>query len=112
MVMLLMTCGPLLGGAAKGYHEHLKVNNKPVQMKLDTRTAVSMMSHQQWKIITNGQPVRPDQGKPLRGCLGHKVKVVGQVDVNVEYEGNKYNYHCSENTSQHCLAVIGSLLSS
>ena len=48
--------------------------------------AISVMSEQQWKALTNGEPVKPYQGKPLRGYSGHEVRVVGQVDVNVECE--------------------------
>ena len=39
--------------------------------------------------MTNGEPVKPYQGKPLRGYSGHEVKVVGQAKVKVEYEGQQ-----------------------
>ena len=65
----------------QGYHVHFKVNHKPVQTELDTGAATSVMSEQQWKGLTNGKPVK---GKPLRGYSGHEVRVMGQVDVNVE----------------------------
>ena len=49
------------GGVTQGYHVHLKINNKPLRMELDTGAAVSVMSHQQWKIMTNSEPVCPYQ---------------------------------------------------
>ena len=76
----------ITGGVTQGYHVHLKVNHKPVQMELDTGAAVSVMSEHQWKTLTSGDPVKPYRGKPLQGYSGHEVKVVGQADVNVEYE--------------------------
>ena len=79
----------ITGGVTQGYHVHLKVNRKPVQMELDTGAAVSVMSEQQWETLTNGKPVEPYQGKLLRGYSGHEVKVVGQADVNVDYEGQQ-----------------------
>ena len=60
------------------------INCKPVQMELDMGAAVSVISEQQWKALTNGEPVKSYQSKPLRGYSGHEVRVVGQVDVNVE----------------------------
>ena len=52
----------ITGGLTQGYQVHLKVDCKPVQMELDTGTA---MPEQQWKALTNGKPVKPYQGKPL-----------------------------------------------
>ena len=103
------------GGVTQGYQVHLKVNRKPVQMELDTGAAVSVMSEQQWKALTNGEPVKPYQDKPLRGYSGHEVRVVGQVDVNVEYERQLVQLPLlivEGNTNQLCLAVTGLLLSS
>lgn len=58
-------------------------------MELDTGVAVSVMSEQQWnETFTESKPLKPYTGKPLHGYAGHKVQVVGQVMVNVEY-GNQ-----------------------
>ena len=35
------------------------------------------------------QAIATYQGKPLQGYSGQKLKVVGQADVNVEYEGQQ-----------------------
>ena len=56
----------ITGGVTQGYHVHLKINHKAVQMELDTGAAVLVMSKQQWKNLTNNEPVKPYQGKPLR----------------------------------------------
>ena len=73
----------ITGGVTQGYYVHLKINCNPVQLELDTGAAVSVMSEQQWKIMTKSEPVKPYQGRPLRGYSGHEVKVVGQVDVDI-----------------------------
>ena len=44
-----MTIWTIAGGPVEGYHIHLKLNNKPTNMELDTGAAVSVMSNQQWK---------------------------------------------------------------
>ena len=55
-------------------------------MELDTGIAVSVMSKQQWKtLFTESKPLRPYEGKSLRGYLGHKVHIIGQFTVDVEY---------------------------
>jgi len=46
-------------------------------MEVDTGAAISVMSEQQWKIMMNGEPIKPCHGRPLRGYLDHEVKVVG-----------------------------------
>ena len=56
----------ITGGVTQGYYEQLKLNNKPVRMESDTGPAVSVMSYQQWRIMTNGEPVRPYQGKCIQ----------------------------------------------
>ena len=60
---------------------HLKLDQKPVKMELDTGVTVFVMSEQQWK----SKPLRPYEGKPLRGYSGHEVHAIGQVTVDVEY---------------------------
>ena len=97
----------ITGGVTQGYHVHLKVNHKPVRMELDTGAAVSVMSDQQWKIMTNGEPVKPYQGKPLRGYSGHEVKVVGQADVNVEYAGQQVQLPLLIVEGEHKPALFG-----
>ena len=95
------------GGVTQGYHVHLKINNKPLRMELDTGAAVSVMSHQQWKIMTNSEPVCPYQDKPLRGYSGHEVEVVGQVDVNVEYQGHQVQLPLLIVEGEHKPALFG-----
>ena len=97
----------ITGGVTQGYHVHLKVNHKPVQMELDTGAAVSVMSEQQWKSMTNGETVKPYQGKPLRGYSGHEVKVVGQAKVKVEYEGKQAQLPLLIVESEHKPALFG-----
>ena len=42
---------------------HLKLDQKPVKMELDTGAAVSVMSEQQWKtLFTESKPLRPYEG--------------------------------------------------
>ena len=80
------TIWTITGGHREGYHVHLKLNQKPVKMELDTGAAVSVMSEQQWKtLFTESKPLRPYEGKPLWGYSGHEVQVIGQVTVDVEY---------------------------
>jgi len=76
-------------------------------MELDTGAAVSVMSEQQWETLTNGKPVEPYQGKPLRGYSGHEVKVVGQVDVNVDYEGQQVQLPLLIMEGEHKPALFG-----
>ena len=97
----------ITGGVTQGYYVHLKLNNKPVRMELDTGAVVSVMSHQQWETMTNSEPVRPYQGKPLRVYSGHKVKVVGQVDVNVDYEGQQVQLPLLIIEGEHKPALFG-----
>ena len=79
----------ITGGHSEGYHVHLKLDQIPIKMELDTGAAVSVMSEQQWKeTFTETKPLEPYTGKPLHGYSGHEVQVVGQVMVNVEY-GNQ-----------------------
>ena len=68
---------------------------------------MSVMSHQQWKITTNGKPVGPYQGKPLRGYSGHEVEVVGQVEVNVEYQGHQVQLPLLIVEGEHKPALFG-----
>ena len=35
--------------------------------------------------MTSGESVKPYNGGPLQGHSGHEVKVVGKVDVDIEY---------------------------
>ena len=79
----------ITGGHSESYHVHLKLDQIPIKMELDTGAAVSVMSEQQWKeTFTETKPLEPYTGKPLHGYSGHEVQVVGQVMVNVEY-GNQ-----------------------
>ena len=84
-------------------------------MELDTGVAVSVMSEQQRKALTNGELVKPYQGKPLQNYSGHEVRVVRKVDVNVENDRQLVQLPVlieERNTNQLCLAVTGLLLSS
>ena len=110
----------ITGGHAEGYHVHLKLDQIPIKMELDTGAAVSVMSEQQWKeIFTETKPLKPYTGKPLHGYSGDEVQVMGQVMgqvmVNVEYiETKGRNFHCSllQGSRDHrCLDVTGSIAS-
>ena len=37
----------IIGGHTEGYHVHLKPDQKPIKMELDTHATVSVMSEQQ-----------------------------------------------------------------
>ena len=67
------------------YQVHLKSNNKPIKMELDTRVAVSVMSEQQWK-ATFGKTklLQPYKGQPLQSYLGHEVQIQGQANIDIE----------------------------
>ena len=86
-----MTIWTITGGLTEGYQVHLKLNNKPTKMKLDTLgEAVSVMSHQQWsRMFGDTRTLEVYQGKPLQGYVGHKIQVIGQVKVDVEYGNQK-----------------------
>ena len=63
----LSTC-IITGGHTEGYHVHPKLDRKPIKMELDTGAAVSIILEQQWKILfTESKPLRPYEGKSLRG---------------------------------------------
>ena len=62
-------------------------------MELDTGTAVSVMSEQQWKeTFTTTKLLNPYKGKPLHGYPGQEVQVVGQLMVAIEYGSQKRSY--------------------
>ena len=84
-----MTIWTITGGLIEG-QVHLKLNNKPTKMELDTGAAVSVMSHQQWsRMFSDTRTLEVYQGKPLQGYAGHEVQVIGQVEVDVEYGHQK-----------------------
>ena len=59
-------------------------------MEMDTGAAVSVMSHQQWsRMFGNIRTLEVYQGKSLQGYAGHKVQVIGQVEVDVGYGHQK-----------------------
>ena len=71
------TIWTITGGHTEGYHIHLKLNQKPVKMELDTGATVSVMSEQHWKtLFTESKPLRQYEGKPLWGYSGYKVQVM------------------------------------
>ena len=65
-------------------------NNKPTKMELDTGAAVSVISNQQWRgIFDDTRALEAHQVNPLQGHAGHKVQVIRQVKVDVEYGHQK-----------------------
>ena len=81
-----MAIWTITGGTTEGYYVHLKLNNKPTKMELDTGAAVSVMSDQQWKrMFEDTRALEPYRGKPLQGYAGHEVQVIGQVQVDITY---------------------------
>ena len=94
----------ITGGQAEGYHVHLKFNQIPITMELDTGSVVSIISEQQWKeAFTVTKSLNSYKGKPLHGYSGHEVQVVEQFMVAVEYGSQKrsYLYSLLEGSSSH-----------
>lgn len=84
------TIWTITGGQVEGYHIHLNLDREPVRMELDTGTAVSVMSEQQWEsVFGKTKTLEPYEGRPLQGYSGHELQVVGQARVNVEYGQQK-----------------------
>ena len=74
------TIRTITGGHTQGYHGHLKLNQKPVKMELDTGATISVMSEQQWKtLFTESKPLSQYEGKPLQGYSGYEVQVMDKL---------------------------------
>ena len=77
------------GGHSEGYHVYLRLNNKPVQMELDTGAAVSVISEHEWNRLFPSTLLSNYEGSPLRGYSGCTLQVKGQCMMKVEYKEQK-----------------------
>ena len=63
----------LTGGHREGYQLFVSLDGKPLQMELDTRAIISVISEHQWKQLFRGTvPLEHYSGSPLQGYTGHK----------------------------------------
>ena len=76
----------VFGNHKEGYHVHVQINNKQLQMELDTGAAVSVVSEQEWNRLFPTMKLDEYVGCPLRGYSGHKLEVKGQKEVEVQYD--------------------------
>ena len=75
----------VFGNHKEGYHVHVRINNKHLQMELDTGAAVSVVSEQEWNQLFPAVKLDEYVGSPLRGYSGHRLEVKGQKEVEVQY---------------------------
>ena len=69
----------------------LQIQGTPVQMEIDTGATLSVMTYDTYSNTWNGKqapPIKPTTAN-LRTYTGEAIKVVGAIDVDVEYEGQQ-----------------------
>uniref|UniRef100_A0A914X0H5 Regulatory protein zeste n=1 Tax=Plectus sambesii TaxID=2011161 RepID=A0A914X0H5_9BILA len=67
------------------YEAELQINGRPARLEVDTGAALTIVSTRLWQEI--GSPTLKKSVAVCRSLTGHEVKVRGQADVNVEYNG-------------------------
>uniref|UniRef100_A0A914VKS3 RNA-directed DNA polymerase n=1 Tax=Plectus sambesii TaxID=2011161 RepID=A0A914VKS3_9BILA len=67
------------------YEAELQINGRPARLEVDTGAALTIVSTRLWQEI--GSPTLKKSVTVCRSFTGHEVKVRGQADVDVDYNG-------------------------
>lgn len=93
------------GTSNRAIQIHLKVDERPLSMELDTGASVSVVSEQVWKTSFSNKPLNTSPVL-LKTYSGQTLKVVGERQVDVTYEGVVKRWWLKEKDLRY-LGVIG-----
>ena len=94
-------------GQGGAYVVNMKVNGENIVMEIDTGSAVSLLSEQQWCSLFPKIKLQQYTGKPLRSYTGDAIEVKGETTAEVEYNSVKYKMPLVVVSGSYRPALIG-----
>ena len=73
----------------------IQVNQKPLQMQIDTGVSVSIISYTIYSSIWDNPPTLNSSQAKIRTYTGEEIEVLGRITPQVSYKGKERNCLCS-----------------